>query len=178
MACRKTRDVASGQETDDTERRVPLARLGGTVRVMSKDDASPDLMIAVGRRLEAIRLALGEMLRIDMTQDVMANQLGVTRSGYSWWERGGRLAPVPAMLRLEERFGIPLEWIYQGRLRSVPYDLARHLEKYAGFVGAPIGAAVAEFPTEAAPRRGRPPGRTPRAPSGVTLHEPSGEPPT
>ncbi len=138
---------------------------------MAKDEAPLDLMLSVGRRLEAARLTIGEQLQVEMTQDMLASQLGVSRAGYSWWERGGRLASVPAMMRLEERFGIPMDWIYNGRLRLVPYDTAQLLEKFAAQVGAPVGAAVAEFPQQLSTRRGRPPGRIPKRPSGYTLHD-------
>jgi DNA-binding XRE family transcriptional regulator len=151
--------------------RVPSVVLGATSCVVAKNEAPPDLMLAVGKRLKAARLAVGDLLKVEMTQDMMAHVIGVTRAALSFWERGERLAAVPAMLRLEERFGIPVDWIYTGRLRIVPYDVAAALERCAAEVGAPIGGPVAEFPMETAPERGRPAARTPRRQGPKWLHE-------
>lgn len=141
---------------------------------MARDDAPPDLMRAVGLRLQAARLALSRQLGFDLSQDSLAHALHVTRGAYANWEQGTRFARVPAMLRLYELFGIPLEWIYAGHLRSVPYSVAQLLEECAGEVGAPVGAPVLQFPSateRAGPGRpvARVPSKSRKGPG--TLHE-------
>jgi len=126
---------------------------------------SAELMQQAGLRLRAVRLAL------DLGQDAFANAIGVERPALSNWENGIRLVSVIAMVRLAQRFGIPLDFIYVGSLRQVPYELAAKLEHHAAELGAVLGGPVAEWPMqvqEPRPPAARPP-RRPR-PSG-TLHE-------
>lgn len=151
---------------------VPGAAPSATSWVMAKDDAPPDLIRAVGLRLYAARLALGHQLGHDLSQDALASALHVTRGAYANWEQGSRFARVPAMLRLYELFGVPLEWVYAGHLRTVPYDLARLLEECAAQVGAPVGAPVlaSSSPVERS-RPGRPAARVPSKGSGRGFHE-------
>ena len=133
-------------------------------------DAPRDLMEAVGLRLAATRNVLG------LTQEAMAAAVGVERNTYANWEGGSRLARVPPMLKLLERFGIPLEWIYAGRLGGVPYDIAQALEAKSAELGAVIGGSVAEWPmavdSPLKPQGARrPAGRPPKAPKARVLHE-------
>ncbi len=94
-----------------------------------------------GLRLKAARVALA------MRQESLANAVGVGRTALANWE-SGRMPDVHAMIRLNERFGIPLEWIYEGRLRTVPFDLAERLQAACAEVGAVVGAPAAEWPMQ------------------------------
>ncbi len=128
-------------------------------------EAPNQLLQAVGLRLTATRLALS------LTQEAMARAIGVERNAYANWEGGTRLAQVPAMLRLMQRFGISLDWIYAGQLRSVPFEVAQQLVAQATALGAPVdvpgGLQEGQEPAPAAP-----PGRIARRPRRLSLHAP------
>ena len=96
-------------------------------------------MIHAGRRLKAAREHLG------LNQKVMANEIGVERTALTNWEGGNRLPDVLAMVRLMQRFGITLEWVYAGALAGLPYDMARSLEERAIALGASVGTPAPEW---------------------------------
>lgn len=101
-----------------------------------------------GLRLKAARLVLG----VDR-QDVMANVLGVQPSAYNNWEKGLRLPDVAAMVRLLNRSGVSLDWIFAGELRSMPFDLAARLQEQAVDLGAAIAVSASLSPNYPTPRR-------------------------
>jgi transcriptional regulator with XRE-family HTH domain len=75
--------------------------------------------IEVGRRLLALRSALG-LKAYEMCEAVV-----VQTNTWSQWENGKRMADLPAMMRVADRFGADLNYIYMGSLASLPADLAR-----------------------------------------------------
>jgi transcriptional regulator with XRE-family HTH domain len=107
----------------------------------------------------------------EITQDSLASAIGVTRAALANWEQRERLPSVAAMVRLFQRFGVSLDWIYGGTLTGVPYGLAALLEEAAQELGAPVGSATATAGVGDAQAglasRGRVGGRGTR-----TLHEP------
>ena len=132
---------------------------------MPKKDLPSELDRMAGLRLKAVREVLG------MTQESLAHVLGITRTALANWE-GGRLPDVRAMVRLSQKFQIPLDWIYAGALGHVAYDLAAQLEASCAKLGAVVGAPVAEWPTATRARNGAvPTAAVPVRPAGRTLHE-------
>ncbi len=101
-----------------------------------------------GLRLKAARLVLG----VDR-QDVMANVLGVQPSAYNNWEKGHRLPDVAAMVRLLNRSGVSLDWIFAGELRSMPFDLAAKLQEQAVELGASVAVPASLAPNHTSSRR-------------------------
>lgn len=119
--------------------------------------------INAGLRLRAARMALG--IR---TVDALANILGQSRAAVSNWEVGIRMADPLAMVRLWERTGITLEWIYGGSLRGCPYELATELRDIANYLGAPVSGDPPSQPW--VPPEGTPKAR-PKTPRPTALHE-------
>ena len=72
---------------------------------MPRNPRPEDLMTHVGRRLVAVRRMLG------VQQLPFANAIGVEPTALSNWENGKRLADTVAMIRLSQRFQIPLDFI-------------------------------------------------------------------
>lgn len=131
---------------------------------MSRSERPSELVLQAGLRLRAARQAL------NLSQEVLSREIGATRTALANWENGERLADVVAMTRLLSRFGIPLEWIYAGRLAQLPYDLAQAIEREAISLGAVIGGAIAEWPMQVRDRL--PAARKRRLPRGHgTLHD-------
>jgi transcriptional regulator with XRE-family HTH domain len=118
------------------------------MRAMSKAERPSEMKRQAGLRLRAAREHL------ELKQESMANMLGCTRTALTNWENGDRLPDVAAMVRLYQRTGITLEWIFAGSLREMNYDKSADLERLAAELGAVVGAPVAELPTEVQRRPG------------------------
>lgn len=127
---------------------------------MSKAERPSEMKRQAGLRLRAVREHL------NLKQESMANLLGCTRTALTNWENGDRLPDVAAMVRLYQRTGITLEWIYAGSLREMSYDKSAELERLAAELGAVVGGPVAEMPAEVARRPGlqsaKPPAQVPK----------------
>lgn len=140
---------------------------------MPRKPPASEIDIMAGRRLRAVREAMG------IGQAAFGHVLGVERTTLANWE-GGRLPDVRAMVRLMQKLGVPLEWIYAGLLRNMPYEVAEVLEARAADLGAVVGGPVAETPMQVDRRPGlrylETPAAVPaRRPRGATLHEPSAD---
>lgn len=72
----------------------------------------------VGRRLQALRLAL------DLKSKEMCAEVNVEANTWSQWENGKRMAALDAMMRVYDRFGADLNYIYMGSMASMPHELA------------------------------------------------------
>lgn len=92
----------------------------GIVSLMPNPSRDDDKARVIGRRLAATREAL------DLTQEELAELIGVSRSALSNWELG-RLPDIEAMMRLGARRKIPLDWIYLGDDSQLPLSVARRL---------------------------------------------------
>lgn len=101
---------------------------------MSRATRPTEIMQQSGLRLLAVRDALG------WHQERFAQEIGVERTTLANWEGGKRMPDVLAMVRLYQRFDIPLEWIYAGELGRLPYDIADKLRDRAAELGAVVGA--------------------------------------
>lgn len=88
---------------------------------MSRPKAPIDTMQVIGRRLAAARAALG------LDQAALANAIGSTGTALGNWERGERLPNALAMSRLEQRFGVPMGWVYHGDPKGLPFVIAQKL---------------------------------------------------
>ena len=72
----------------------------------------------VGLRLASTRNALG------LTQEQLGNEINVSRTALGNWEKGIRLPDPAAIMRLAERFGIPMDWVYRGDPGGLPQRYA------------------------------------------------------
>lgn len=59
-----------------------------------------------GARIATIRRQLG------MSQDGLAREIEAKRAALSMWERGKRAPDIDAMIRLADRAGTSLDWIF------------------------------------------------------------------
>ena len=82
-----------------------------------------DYLVAVGRRLRVTRLALGA------TAVEMCREIDAGPKAYSQWENGNRLFDVLAAVRLKERYGVTLDWIYGGDPAGLPARLAKQVRE-------------------------------------------------
>lgn len=78
----------------------------------------PAYLRQVGRRLRVVRLGLGK------SAADMCRELGTTDRAWSQWENGKRLLDVLVAVRLKERYGITLDWLYDGDSARLPPHLA------------------------------------------------------
>lgn len=80
-----------------------------------------DFIRLAGQRLKVVREAL------DLTQEKLAEALGVTRSAVNNWEKGIRMPGPAAMSRMAGRYGISLDWIYRGDMSGLRVSLAEKI---------------------------------------------------
>jgi transcriptional regulator with XRE-family HTH domain len=62
---------------------------------------------AVGRRLRQVR-------GFDLTQEAFAEQLGISQSQLSKYERGLILPPAEVLLRVKQEFKVSVDWLLTG----------------------------------------------------------------
>lgn len=79
--------------------------------------------LAVTKRLKMARLALG------VRQTELIKVLEVSSGTYSNWEQGTRAVHPRHLVKISDEFGFSLEWFYQGRLRSVEFNMANKIEE-------------------------------------------------
>ena len=81
-----------------------------------------DIYADAAPRLKMTRNALG------LTQENMAEIIGVTQPAYGQWERGLRKIDMRLLIKLCDRYGLTLDWFYRGQLRYVEHELATKIE--------------------------------------------------
>ncbi|MCP4108354.1 MAG: helix-turn-helix transcriptional regulator [Desulfobacteraceae bacterium] len=77
----------------------------------------------IGNRLRAFRSIL------EMSQKDFALMNNFNATQYTNWETGARRIPIQSAAQLEERYGLTLDFIYLGRLRTLPHNLAADLSE-------------------------------------------------
>ena len=81
-------------------------------------------MAATGARLRQLREAYGFA-----TTRAFAAELGVTEDAMHLYEVGKRLPPVHLASRLKARFGVTLDWLYDGDASTLPRHVWADLSK-------------------------------------------------
>ncbi len=69
-------------------------------------------MLGIGERLRALRKSLR------LTQDQMAERLGISKTHYGLAERGKSCLSLPLYLSIHNEFGITLDYLLAGEERS------------------------------------------------------------
>lgn len=93
----------------------------GAIRAMPRAPRTDLYKKEVGERLTATRHAL------ELEAKALCEQIVVAQNTYSQWETGKNLPDMTAMVRLSKRYGITLDWIYQGDPKGLPHFLASKL---------------------------------------------------
>ena len=83
----------------------------------------PAYLRQVGRRLRVVRLGLGK------SAADMCRELGTTDRAWSQWENGKRLLDILVAIRLKERYGVTLDWLYDGDPARLPLGLAEWVRR-------------------------------------------------
>lgn len=83
-----------------------------------RTDDDRELMKQIGQRLRWVREALG------LTQEAMAEHVGVHQTAWSMYERGRRMPDPFAMVRLCGKLRISREYLLEGTLDEVEPKLA------------------------------------------------------
>jgi transcriptional regulator with XRE-family HTH domain len=81
------------------------------------------LHIDIGKRLERFRLVL------NLNQREFAERHGFNPTQYRNWESGSRRISIDCAALLEERYGLTLDFIYLGRISTLPHKLAIELSE-------------------------------------------------
>ena len=115
---------------------------------MAHQPIDPTSIAEIGRRLELTRQALG------LTQVMMGRLMGAVSNGQAWgnYESGKRRISVDHALALSQNLGLPLDWIYQGRMVNLPPELREKIQHF-----------MLEAQPQTLTRRLRPAGKEPPA---------------
>lgn len=89
---------------------------------------------AVGRRIEAIREAIGVE-----SQRLMAERLGVDTNRYNNWANGVASIPVPFAIKLCAVSGATLDYVFRGDESGLPLRLITLLQGGPAPVAKPRG---------------------------------------
>lgn len=76
----------------------------------------------VGNRLRSARLALGWTSQKDFAE---ACDIGVT--AYNNWENGRQLPKPSQLVKVCERFGLTMDFVYRGKLDALPMNLSKDI---------------------------------------------------
>lgn len=77
----------------------------------------------IGQRLRRFREVVTKL-----KQKEFANQNGFQDTRYTNWETGERRIPPEHAMALCEKYGLTLDYIYRGRVNTLPLDLAVKLQ--------------------------------------------------
>jgi len=91
---------------------------------MPRSPRASEIQTAVGIRLAASRSALG------LTQEKIAEEIGVGQSTWANWEGGTRLADPIAMIRFCDAYNMTMDWLYRGQRGTLPHDLAEKIRQF------------------------------------------------
>lgn len=80
----------------------------------------------IANRLIATRLALDFE-----EQQAFCEEIGVKKNVYNPFEKGRRRITIDVALKIKRRFGISLDWIYDGERHKLPADLHAKLKQVA-----------------------------------------------
>jgi transcriptional regulator with XRE-family HTH domain len=86
----------------------------------------------IARRLALTRRALGYEI-----QEEFAREAGITPNAYNTSETGARRLPFNQARRLCERYGLTIEWLYEGVPDRLPHALAMRLMGLGAINGSP-----------------------------------------
>ena len=64
-----------------------------------------------GVNLKAVGRRLRELRGFDTTQEEFANQLGISQSQLSKYERGVAAPPADVLLRVKEKLRVSIDWL-------------------------------------------------------------------
>jgi transcriptional regulator with XRE-family HTH domain len=79
----------------------------------------------VGARIRRLRLALG------YTQaKAFCDSMGIADTAWNNWEKGRRVIPIDAALKLAAKTGASLDYIYRGLDHTLPKHVADKLDAY------------------------------------------------
>jgi len=82
--------------------------------------------MAIGDRLKYVRLAIG------LTQAEFAKSIGSSQGACGQYEAGMRRPAIEIGLRILDRHGVSLDFLYAGNIAKLDYEFAEKLRK-AGF---------------------------------------------
>lgn len=77
----------------------------------------------IGGRIRVFRELLG------MSSKEFAMEMGYNYTQYVNWEKGTRRITIESAAKLEERYGLSLDFIFLGKLHALPHSLANSLSE-------------------------------------------------
>jgi len=75
--------------------------------------------MTLARKIDKIAVSLRLLKIRGLAQAEFCRQIGVQKNAYNPFERGYRLITVATALKIKQRFGVSLDWIY-GTIEASP----------------------------------------------------------
>jgi transcriptional regulator with XRE-family HTH domain len=94
-----------------------------------------EIKVGVGHRLREAVVAIG------LTQRVFAAEVRAAENTFSQWCSGVALLDVLVAIRIADRFAVTLDFLYRGRLETLPEDLRRKINAARGVQDGDPGEA-------------------------------------
>ena len=111
--------VLRGSRAASTSSVIPFTR-----SVSSQNANGVDMPVTpktIGRRLLRTRQAL------KLSQAEFCRQIGVERNLYNPFEKGRRRITIDVAMKIRDRYGVTLDWIYAGDPHALPSGLYHQL---------------------------------------------------
>jgi DNA-binding XRE family transcriptional regulator len=105
--------VSRGIRAASTSSVIPFTRRNGV--------DMPVTPKTIGRRLLRTRQAL------KLSQAEFCRQIGVERNLYNPFEKGRRRITIDVAMKIRDRYGVTLDWIYAGDPHDLPSELYHQL---------------------------------------------------
>ncbi len=84
---------------------------------------APKRYADIGDRLRSLRIVLG----YEKNQNGFAERMGMTPQSWNNYETGKRRPELDKAMLIRKNSGATLDWIYEGSLAGLPFDLAEKL---------------------------------------------------
>jgi DNA-binding XRE family transcriptional regulator len=89
------------------------------------------MMREVGARLYVTRLALARLEKAPKTQKDFARSVDIPKTSYNQYESGTTMLVPESAVRIYQRYGVALNWLYAGSIDALPaplYDAIRAVQ--------------------------------------------------
>ena len=90
----------------------------------------PNSIPEIAKRLRMVHSSVAKMHPELTSHTAFAAYVGISRN--AWWnyEKGHGRISVDAAMKLYERFGVSLDWIYENDPKQMPYWIMSHVEVF------------------------------------------------
>lgn len=98
-------------------------------RAEAERAAREAMAVSVGKRLKWTRLALQKMQQGPPSSMEFAQSIGLSKGRYSNFEQGVSMLPPDVAVRICQKYGVSLNWLYAGDETWLPSNFQNKLDE-------------------------------------------------